>query len=274
MTLALSVSASATRSFQSSTLRDVRPTTMTGCLAPLSSAAACLTSSGEAAGRCVRHEARHVDRRKLLGQLGFLQLGVEVDVDRTHRRGIRHPGRANDRLAGRCRRRGLVVPLGVVAHDRALVARGVNPVDPRPALGGVDRPGCAENHDRHAVAPGVEDRHGGVEQADVGVHRRRHRLAGHLGVAVRDRDRALLVQAEQHLRRVVAEIVDDRVMEAAIARAGIERDVGNLQRTQRFGGDVAAPSGRIVGRQIDRPVELAESTDGPWQASSRRPVPP
>ena len=144
------------------------------------------------------------------------------------RRGVGDPGGADDRLAGGRGRGRLVVPLGVVAHDRALVARGVDPVDPRPALGGVDRAGGAEHDDRHAVAPGVEHRHGGVEQADVGVHGGGHRLAGHLGVAVRDRDRALLVQAEQHLRRLVAEIVDDRVVQAAIARAGIERDVGNV----------------------------------------------
>ena len=172
MTLALSVSASATRSFQPSMLRDVRPITITGCLAPLSIAAACLTSSGEGAGVGVRHEARDVDGRQLLGELGLLQFGVEVDVDRAHRCGIRHPGRADERLAGRRRRGRLIVPLGVVAHDRALVARGVNPVDPRPALGGIDRAGGAKDHNGHAVAPGVEDRHGGVEQADVGMHRR------------------------------------------------------------------------------------------------------
>jgi hypothetical protein len=42
-------------------------------------------------------------------------------------------------------------------HGRRFIA-STGPVAPR-------------NQDRHAVAPGVEDRHGGVEQADVGVHR-------------------------------------------------------------------------------------------------------
>ena len=58
-------------------------------------------------------------------------------------------------------------------------------------------------------------------------------------------DRRLLVQAKQHLRLLVAEIVDDAVVKAAIARSGIERDIGNFERAQRLGGDVAAESGRI-----------------------------
>ena len=157
-----------------------------------------------------RHEAVHIDRRQRLGKLRLLHLRIEVDVDRPHRRGVGDPGRAQDRLARGGGRGRLVVPLGVVAHDRALVAGGVDPVDPRPALGGVDRAGRAEDHDWRAVAPGVEDRHGGVEQADIGMHRGGHRLAGDLGVALRDRDRDLLMQAQDHLRRLVAEIVHDR----------------------------------------------------------------
>src|SRR5499427_3058019 len=97
-------------------------------------------------------------------------------------RGVGDPAGAYERLAGSRGGGGLVVPLGVVANDRALVARGMNPVDPRPALDGVDRTGRAEYDDRMAIAPGVEDRHGGVEQPDIGMHGRGHGLAGHLGV--------------------------------------------------------------------------------------------
>ena len=202
-------------------------------------------------GRRALHHRRHValgvDRRQRRGELALLHLGVEVDVGRTARRGVRHPVGAQHRLAGGAGRGRLVVPLGVVADDRALVGGGVDPVDPRPALHGIDRTGGAEDQDRHAVAPGVEDRHGGVEQADVGMHRGGHRLAGDLGVAVRDRDRRLFVQAEQHLRLLVAEEVDDAVVQAAVARAGIERDIGNIERAQRFGDDVAAERRRVGG---------------------------
>jgi len=206
----------------------------------------------------LRHEARGIDRSKRLGELCFLHLRVEIDVDRTHRCGIGHPGRADQRFAGGRRRGRLVVPLGVVAHDRALVARGVNPVDPRPALGRIHRPGRPEHDHRRAVAPGVEDRHGGVEQAHIGMHGRGHRPAGHLGVAVRDRHRAFLVQAKQHLRRLVAEKIHDRIVQPAVARAGIKRDVGNFQGAQRISDHVAAEARRVGGSEIGRSLERAQ----------------
>ena len=213
-----------------------------------------------------RHEARGIDRSERLRELGLLHLGIEIDVDRTAGRGVGDPGGADDRFARGRGGGGLVVPFGVVAHDRALVARGMDPVDPRPALGGVDRAGGAEHDDRLAVAPGVEHRHGGVEQSDIGMHGRGHRLAGDLGVAVRDGDRALLVQAQQHLRRLVAEVVHDRVVQPAIARTGIERDVGNFERAQRVGDHVAAETRRVGACQIGRALERTKR----WMGRTRR----
>ncbi len=192
-----------------------------------------------------RHEALGVDRRHRLGEFFLLHAGVEIDVSRSARRGVGDPAGAQDRFARGGGRGRLVVPFAVAADQRALVARGVDPVDPRPALDGIDRPGGAEDDHRHAVAPGVEDRHGGVHQPDIGMHRHRHRLAGDLGIALRDRHRAFLVQAEQHLRLRVAEVVDDAVVEAAIAGAGVERDIGDVEGAQRVGGDVAAELRRI-----------------------------
>ncbi len=204
-----------------------------------------------------RHEALRIDRRHGLGELFLLHAGVEIDVNRPARRGIGDPGGAQNRFARGGGRGGLVVPFGVAAHQRALVARGVDPVDPRPALDAIDGPGGAEQQHRHAVAPGIEDRHGAVHQADIGMHRGSHRLAGDLGIAVRDGDGALLVQAEQHLRPLVAEVIDDAVVEAAIAGARIERDVGHAGGAQRVGRDIAAESGRIdAGRH--RPVDRSD----------------
>ena len=240
---------------------------MTGFLAALSISAALRTRSSGAAVVDGWNEARSVDRRERLGQPQLLHLGVEVDVDRRHRRAVGEPVGAQQRLAGGARRGGLVVPFGEVAHDRALVARGVDPVDPRTALDRIDRAGGAEHHHRHAVAPGIEHRHGGVEQADVGMDRGRHRAAGHLGVAVGDRHSGLLMQAQEHLRRLVAEVVDDRVVQAAIARAGIECDIGNVEGAQRIGHDVAAEARRI-GAGRDRPFKGA-GRDGSGVAGAR-----
>ncbi len=122
-----------------------------------------------------RHEARGIDRRQRLGELRLLHLGIEIHVDRPLRRGVREPRGAHQRLARGAGRGRLVVPFDVGADERALIARGVDPVDPRPALHGVDRPGRAEQEHRHAVAPRIEDRHGGVHQPDIGMQRRRHR---------------------------------------------------------------------------------------------------
>ena len=53
----------------------------------------------------------------------------------------------------------------------------------------------------------------------------------------------LLVQAEQQLRPFVAEIVDQAVVQSAVARAGIDGDIGDVERAQRIGDDVAAEPG-------------------------------
>ena len=192
-----------------------------------------------------RHVAPGVDRRHGFGELQLLHFRVEIDVGRPARRGVGDPAGAQDGFARGDWRGRLVVPFGVAAHQRALIARGVDPVDPGTPLGGVDRPGGAQHHHRHAVAPGVEERHGGVHQADIGMHRRRHRLAGDFGVAMRDGDRAFLVQAEQHLWPLVAEVVHQAVVQAAIAGARIERDIGDVERAQRIGHHVAAETGGI-----------------------------
>ena len=140
-----------------------------------------------------RHEPRDLDRRERLREFCFLHLGVEVDINRAARRGARNPGGTEKRLAGGSGGGGLVIPFGVVANDCALIARGMNPVDPRPALDCIHRAGRAEHDDGLPVAPGVKNRHGGVKKPDIGMHGGRHWFPGHLGIAMGNRDRALLM---------------------------------------------------------------------------------
>ena len=82
------------------------------------------------------------------GQRLLLQAHVEADVDR---RGRRRPGdrvRLGERVKRRLDRGGLVVPLDVRADQRALVGRGVDPVDPGPPPGRVHRAGGPDDQHR------------------------------------------------------------------------------------------------------------------------------
>ena len=140
-------------------------------------------------------------------------------VDRTLRL------RGHDRIGARRSRHALdrgrlVIPLHVVAHRVALHQRRMRPVDVRPALAFVHGAGRADDEDRHSVDIGVIDRHAGVQQADEVVQDHRHRLAGGLGVAVRDLHGDLLVLAQHH-RRLVAAVVDQR---GRAARGSSRRD--------------------------------------------------
>ena len=174
--------------------------------------------------RLGRQEARDVGPVRLRVERRLLQPGVEADVDRRGRRRARGDVGAAHGLHQRLRRGRLVVPLDDRADIGALIARGVNPVDPRTALLGIERAGRAEHDHRHAVAPGVEQAHHAVQQPDIAVQHAGHRLARRLGIAVRDRHRVVLVQAQQNARPLVAEVIDDAVVQAAIAGAGVEAD--------------------------------------------------
>ena len=119
----------------------------------------------------------------------------------------------------------------------------------------VHRTGGAEDDHRRTIAPGVEDRHGRVHQPDIGVQRHGHRLLGHLAVTVGDRDGVLFVQADHHLGITVAEIIDDAVVKSAIAGAGHERDIFQVEPARDFGDDIAAPL-HLRFAQIFRLIDL------------------
>ena len=183
--------------------------------------------------------------RDIAGERLLLQRRVVAHVDRALRL------RGHDRIGARERfrhaldRGRLVVPLHVVADGVALHQRGMRPVDVRAALGFVHRAGGADDEDRHAVEIGVVDRHAGMQQPDQVVQDHRHRLAGRLGVAVRDLHGDLLVLAQHH-RRLVAAVVDQRIVQAAKARAGIERDVGEAVALDQVDDDVGLPAAIVL----------------------------
>ena len=174
----------------------------------------------------------------------LLQAHVEADVGR---RGRRLPGdrvRASQRVQGRLDGGGLVIPLGVVPDQRALVGRGVDPVDPGPPPGRVHGAGRPDDQHRDAVAVGVVDGHARVHQAHVAVYRDGQRTPGHLRVAMGDRDRVLLVQADEQLRITVAVVVHQAVVQSPVARAGDERDVPQVETAQQLRQRIAAPLDR------------------------------
>ena len=204
--------------------------------------------------RRTRLEAGRVGDLHGLGQRGLLERRVETDVHGPARGGPHELARAEERLQRRRDRGRLVVPLGVVADEGALVLGRVDPVDPRPAPRGVHRARRAEDQRRHPVAPQIEDRHRPVHEPDVGVEDHRHRAPGDLRVAVGDGDRRLLVEREQHRGVAVAQVVDQAVVEAAVARPRVEGDPAQVEAAQQRGDGIAAPPhGRGAGplRAID-----------------------
>ena len=207
-------------------------------------------------GRVRRHRRGLLDRfgrrqLDLVDQRVFLQRRVVAHVDRALRLGHHDRVGAREALRHAVDRGRLVVPLGVVADRVALHQRGVGPVDVRAAARLVHRAGGAHDEDRHPVEERVVDRHAGVQQADEVVQDHDHRLAGRLGVAVRDLHRDFLVVAEHHRRFVVA-VVDQRVVQAAEARAGIERDVGKVVPLDHVDDHVGLPAGIVLGLCVHR----------------------
>ena len=80
-----------------------------------------------------------------------------------------------------------------------------------------------------------------MHQAHIAVQHRCEHLAGDLGVAMGNGHRMLLMQHDEHLRLRIAQVIDQAVMQAAEAGAGIEQHIGDAQRPQQFGNHIAAP---------------------------------
>src|SRR5262249_27314255 len=172
------------RSFHASTFRDTRPMSMTGCLAALRIAAALSISSAEAVG--LAGGMKRAAWSGASGSGGFAScISASRFADTGPRGGVVAVQTARiNAPPGAAGGGGLVIPFGKVPNDCALIARRMNPVNPRSALERVHWAGRAEHNDGLPIAPGVEDCHSGVKEPDVGMHGSSHRLASHLCVAV------------------------------------------------------------------------------------------
>jgi lipopolysaccharide/colanic/teichoic acid biosynthesis glycosyltransferase len=99
-------------------------------------------------------------------------------------------------------------------------------------------PRAADDDHGDAVAPGVEDGHAGVLQADDVVHGRGQRHAGGARVAVGDGDGDLLVTGDHHLGHERVAEVDQRIVDASVAGPGVEGDVGDPELAQQLDHEV------------------------------------
>ena len=194
-------------------------------------------------------QRRHGERGAVRDRI-FLHLAVERQQYRPHRR--RHgdlPG-AHGRFREMLQRGGLVVPFQIVACNNRGIDGGMVPFEGEQPLGGVQR--IANDHvDGRLVAIGVVQRHGGVLQADRGLRHHRHRLALDLHIAMRHGHGDFLVGATEQFRRLVAAMIDDRLMKAA---EGVGRCLGHifdLQHLQDIDHEVAAAGGLLdrIGRR-------------------------
>src|ERR1700730_1837567 len=146
-------------------------------------------------------------------------------------------------------RGGLVVPLGEVADDLPDIDAGMDPLGAGPTLVGFHDI-AAHDEDGHAVTPGIVHRHGGMLQADDAVAGHGHGLAFDLGVALRHVHGDVLVHAGDDLGLVVG-VIDNRLVQAAVARGAIDRHVFDAERIEHVGHEIAA-AGRLVHRIVAR----------------------
>ena len=135
------------------------------------------------------------------------------------------------------------------------------PFSAGPPHDGVERV-AQDDVDRHAVAPGVVDRHGGVLQSDRAVGKDAERLALDLGVSVRHSHRRLLVAVGDELGALVAAVIDHRFVEAAEARPRVGANVFEAQGLDNVHHEIRA--GPPLGERVDfrRPVGLGRRHHG------------
>ena len=157
--------------------------------------------------------AGQVRELKICRHVTLLQLDVEAEIDRPL--GVSHGdlvgseegfGHTQGAL-------GLVVPLHVVPDELRLHLRRVDPVDPGPPVGGVQRPGAAENEHRGIIQPGFVNGLAGMLQADDVVHQGDLRPARGQVIALSHGHGYLFVAAGDHFRSRIAPVGHQRFVQ-------------------------------------------------------------
>ena len=175
---------------------------------------------------------------------------IEGDRDRRARRRGGDLVGAHERLGKVLRRDRGVVPFGEFAHDGVDVLRRMNGRHARRPMRGV-KIVAVDNDHRHAIAISVVDVHGRVHQTDGAVAQGHQRLVGDLVVAVGDADAGLLVGAGEELRHRVLAVVDQRLVDGAIARSGVGRQVFDVEGLDDVDHEVRpGPAFGGIGRNI------------------------
>ena len=184
-------------------------------------------------------------------------MGVDDDHDWSHRGRHRDLVGAHGRLGKvpqRCRR---IVPLDEVADQGSRVLHAMLPLHAPSPLRRIQVVARKDEH-RDAVTVRVVDGHRRVLEPDRPMTQRGHRLAFDLVVAMGHRDGRFLVAAGKELGRLVVAVVEDRLVDAAEARAGVRRNVFEVERLEDVQHEVAArPAGRTR-LDLDHRVDLAD----------------
>jgi hypothetical protein len=182
-------------------------------------------------------------------------LARQREVHGSARRRERDVERASEHLVDGLSGAQLVVPLRVLAHDAGLIEVLLAPVDRRVARRDVaalrDRRAAGHQEQRHVVAVRVHQRADRVAGADRDVNDDRRRLAGGEVVAVRHRDREVLVRNGQELRQRLAALRErhERLDQRREIGAGVREhvlDAARFERAQQRLGDGALLSRRVV----------------------------
>ena len=142
-------------------------------------------------------------------------------------------------------RRGLVVaPFDLALFDAIYQFRSaVEPLAARLATGRLQAADLVRANE--LIAAGIEAvrEHGGAAvRADMAFHSWIYDLSGN----------PLIIDTMrlnwQHLRRAIAQVVHQAVVQPAVARARVQCNVRDVERAQHLGDDVAAPEAGIAAR--------------------------